>query len=548
MLFTNNKFRRVIVKKIAISLLCITMLASSLLLGGCSSKQAENSQSEEKEAKKELVLALGSEPDGGFNPINGWGRYGSPLFQSTLLKRDQDMNIINDLATGYEVSEDGLTWTVNIREDAKFSDGQPLTSEDVVFTFEKLMESSSTVDLTFVDSVTSKSDYSLEFKLKSPRSTFISNLIATGIVPKKSYTSEYYQNPIGSGPLVLVQWDKGQQIIVKPNENYYGQKPNFDKITFLFLEEDAAFAAAKAGQLDMTAIPPSYASQKIEGMKLTEVSSVDNRGIMFPTVKSGEADADSNPIGNDVTSDLAIRQAINVALDRQTIVDGVLEGYGTKAYSICDKMPWWNEETVTTDNDIDLAKNILADGGWIDADGDGILEKDNIKAEFNLVYPSGDQLRQSLAMVVSDMVKPIGIKINIEAKTWDEIEGVLHKDAILMGWGSHDPLEMYNVYSSNMKGIEWYNPGYYENKKVDEYMDKALQAKTEEEANEYWKKAQWDGETGLSGKGDVPWVWLVNRSHIYLMKDNLDIGSPQIQPHGHGWPLTSNIEQWKWID
>ena len=548
MLFTNNKFRRVIVKKIAISLLCITMLASSLLLGGCSSKQAENSQSEEKEAKKELVLALGSEPDGGFDPINGWGRYGSPLFQSTLLKRDQDMNIINDLATGYEVSEDGLTWTVNIREDAKFSDGQPLTSEDVVFTFEKLMESSSTVDLTFVDSVTSKSDYSLEFKLKSPRSTFISNLIATGIVPKKSYTSEYYQNPIGSGPLVLVQWDKGQQIIVKPNENYYGQKPNFDKITFLFLEEDAAFAAAKAGQLDMTAIPPSYASQKIEGMKLTEVSSVDNRGIMFPTVKSGEADADSNPIGNDVTSYLAIRQAINVALDRQAIVDGVLEGYGTKAYSICDKMPWWNEETVTTDNDVDLAKKILADGGWIDADGDGISEKDNIKAEFNLVYPSGDQLRQSLAMVVADMVKPIGINIVIEAKTWDEIEAVLHKDAILMGWGSQDPLEMYNVYSSKMKGVEWYNPGYYENQKVDEYMEKALQARSEEEANEYWKKAQWDGETGLSGKGDVPWVWLVNRSHLYLVNDKLDIGKQQIQPHGHGWPLTSNIEQWKWID
>ena len=548
MLFTNNKFRRVIVKKIAISLLCITMLASSLLLGGCSSKQAENSQSEEKEAKKELVLALGSEPEGGFDPINGWGRYGSPLFQSTLLKRDQDMNIINDLAAGYEVSEDGLTWTVNIREDAKFSDGQPLTSEDVVFTFEKLMESSSTVDLTFVDSVTSKSDYSLEFKLKSPRSTFISNLIATGIVPKKSYTSEYYQNPIGSGPLVLVQWDKGQQIIVKPNENYYGQKPNFDKITFLFLEEDAAFAAAKAGQLDMTAIPPSYASQKIEGMKLTEVSSVDNRGIMFPTVKSGEADADSNPIGNDVTSDLAIRQAINVALDRQAIVDGVLEGYGTKAYSICDKMPWWNEETVTTDNDVDLAKKILADGGWIDADGDGILEKDNIKAEFNLVYPSGDQLRQSLAMVVADMVKPIGINIVIEAKTWDEIEAVLHKDAILMGWGSQDPLEMYNVYSSKMKGVEWYNPGYYENQKVDEYMEKALQARSEEEANEYWKKAQWDGETGLSGKGDVPWVWLVNRSHLYLVNDKLDIGKQQIQPHGHGWPLTSNIEQWKWID
>ena len=104
-------------KKIAISLLCITMLASSLLLGGCSSKQAENSQSEEKEAKKELVLALGSEPDGGFDPINGWGRYGSPLFQSTLLKRDQDMNVVMDLATNYEVSQDALSWIVNLRND-----------------------------------------------------------------------------------------------------------------------------------------------------------------------------------------------------------------------------------------------------------------------------------------------------------------------------------------------------------------------------------------------------------------------------------------------
>ncbi len=535
-------------KKIGILLLCITVLVTGVLLGGCKGNQGETEDQTQSEEKRELVLALGYEPDGGFDPINGWGRYGSPLFQSTLLKRDSDMNIVNDLATGYEVSEDGLTWNINIREDAKFSDGQQLTSSDVVFTFEKLMESSSTVDLTFLDSVKSTGDYSLEFKLKHPRSTFLSNLIATGIVPKNTYSSEYYQNPIGSGPLVLVQWDKGQQIIVKPNENYYGEKANFDKITFLFLEEDAAFAAAKSGQVDMAAVAPSYASQKIDGMKLVEVSSVDNRGIMFPTVKSGGVDENSNPIGNDVTSDLAIRKAINVAIDRQAMVDGVLNGYGTKAYTICDKMPWWNEDTVIEDNNIDLAKKILSDGGWADSDKDGILEKDNLKAEFNLVYPSGDQLRQSLAMVVADMVKPVGINILVEAKTWDEIESVLHKDAILMGWGSHDPLELYNVHSSKMKGVEWYNPGYYENAKVDEYMENALKARTQEEANEYWKKAQWDGETGFNGDGDIPWVWFINRSHLYLVNDKLDIGKSQIQPHGHGWPLTSNIEQWKWID
>ena len=535
-------------RKFQAGLLAVVFLLTSILLGGCKQNSSDINESSTQRPKNELLLAIGSEPEGGFDPINGWGRYGSPLFQSTLLKRDQNMDIVMDLAKAYEVSEDSLSWTVIIREDVKFSDGSNLTADDVVFTYDTLLNSASSIDMTFMESVEKIDDYTIKFNLKTPRSTFISNLVATGIVPKNLYSGEYYQNPIGSGPFILKQWDKGQQIIVESNPLYYGQKPQFNKITFLFLEEDAAFAAAKAGQIDMTSIPPSYASQKIEGMKIVEVDSVDNRGIMFPVVKSNEVDSDSSPVGNDVTADKAIREALNIAVDRQEIVDGVLEGYGTAAHSICEGLPWWNEETVIEDGNIDMAKKVLADSGWIDLDSDGYLEKDSVKAEFNLVYPSGDQLRQSLAMVVSDMVKPIGIKINIEAKTWDEIEGVLHKDAILMGWGSHDPLEMYNVYSSNMKGIEWYNPGYYENKKVDEYMDKALQAKTEEEANEYWKKAQWDGETGLSGKGDVPWVWLVNRSHIYLMKDNLDIGSPQIQPHGHGWPLTSNIEQWKWID
>jgi ABC-type dipeptide transport system, periplasmic component len=113
-----------------------------------------------------------------------------------------------------------------------------------------------------MESVEKIDDYTIKFNLKTPRSTFISNLVATGIVPKNLYSGEYYQNPIGSGPFILKQWDKGQQIIVESNPLYYGQKPQFNKITFLFLEEDAAFAAAKAGQIDMTSIPPSYASQK----------------------------------------------------------------------------------------------------------------------------------------------------------------------------------------------------------------------------------------------------------------------------------------------
>jgi hypothetical protein len=122
----------------------------------------------------------------------------------------------------------------------------------------------------------------------------------------------------------------------------------------------------------------------------------------------------------------------------------------------------------------------------------------------------------------------------------------MYSNAVLFGWGSHDPLEIYNIYSSDNKGVGFYNTIYYSNKVVDEYMEKALSSISESEAIEYWKKAQWDGSTGLSAKGDAPWAWLVNLDHLYLVNEKLDIGVQKVQPHDHGWPITDNIVQWKW--
>ena len=79
-------------------------------------------------------------------------------------------------------------------------------------------------------------------------------------------------------------------------------------------------------------------------------------------------------------------------------------------------------------------------------------------------------------------------------------------------------------------------------------LKRRLTATDSNEAMEYWKKAQWDGTTGLSAKGDAPWAWLVNIDHLYLVKDGLDIGKQSIHPHGHGWPVTHNIEEWKWAE
>lgn len=538
-------------KKLIVVVTIYILAFGVLILSGCSSNEQKNEAKAEGQKldnvdRQELIIAAGSEPEGGFDPTTGWGRYGSPLFQSTLLKRDSDMKIINDLATEYSVSSDGLVWTLKLRKDVRFSDGQPLTAADVVFTYETASHSSSVVDLSVMESVEALDDYTVKFTLKNAQSTFINILTNTGIVPKHAYSQEYSQNPIGSGPFKFVQWDKGQQLIVEANPEYYGKKPYFKKITFLFLNEEAAYAAARAGKVDIAAITSVYANQKVNGMKLEAIQSVDNRGIMFPYVKSGIRTKDGYPIGNDVTSEISIRKAINIAIDREELVDGILDGYGSPAYTVCDKMPWWNPDTVIRDADVEGAKKILAEGGWKDTNGDGVLEKGNLTAEFRLIYPSGDQIRQSLAIAIADKVKSIGIKIHVDGKSWDEIKTLMYSNAVLFGWGSHDPLEMYNLYSSRLKGQDYYNSGFYENPIVDEYMDKAMAAQNEAEAKEYWKKAQWDGKTGFSAKGDAPYAWLVNLSHIYLVNEKLDIGKQKIHPHGHGWPITDNIAEWHW--
>lgn len=519
-----------------------------LIISGCASKGVDNKQAivNDTMRRDELVLAIGSEPEEGFDPTSGWGRYGSPLFQSTLLKRDNELNIMHDLATNYEVSPDGKKWTVKLREDAHFSDGQPLTAADVVFTYRTAASSGSVLDLSNMEDVAANGDYSVIFTLKEPDSTFVSILVGTGIVPEHAYNSSYSAHPVGSGPYKLVQWDRGQQLIVELNEDYYGDKPFFKKLTFLFLSEDAAFAAARAGQVDAAYIGYSYANQQVEGMQLHNVATVDNRGIMFPYAPSGEVTEEGYPIGNDVTSDLAIRQAVNTAVNRQQLVNGILHGYGSPAYSVSDHMPWWNPDTVTADGDPAEAQRILAAAGWVDTDGDGIAEKNGLKAEFTLFYPSGDTTRQALALAAADMVKQAGIQIHVEGKGWNEIEQLMHANAVLMGFGSHTPKEIYHVYSSKFQGVEYYNAGYYSNPVSDQWMEKALQALTEEEALPYWQKAQWDGQTGFSGLGDTAWAWLVNIDHLYLVNDQLDIGTQPIQPHTHGFLITDNIEEWRW--
>lgn len=497
---------------------------------------------------EQLILAIKGEPEEGYDPILGWGMYGNPLFQSTLLKRDENLKIIPSLASQYSLSEDGLQWDITIRKDAVFSDGKPVTAEDVAFTFNKAKEAGGKVDLNHLKKAKATGKYSLILDMSQRDTTFINRLITLGIVPKHTYTSEYGRKPVGSGPYQLTEWVEGQQMVAEINPHYFGNKPFFKKITFLFTDEDTSFAAARAGKLHMVVVPQSLAHQKVPDMSLHAVQSVDNRGLLLPTIPdTGEKTADGLPIGNSVTADPAVRKAINLAINRQMLVDGVLEGHGRPAYGVCDGLPWDNPQNVINDGDIGGAIKILEDAGWHDKDGDGVREKGDLKAEFTIVYPASRSVRQYLALACGDMLKKIGIRAKIEGKNnFAEIRKIMHRDVVVFGWGSHDPIELYHLYSSKYAGKGYNNAGFYKNSTVDSYLEKALAASSFEESLEYWQAAQWDGKTGLNAHGDAPWAWLVNLDHTYFVHNNLDIGVSQVEPHGHGWPITANIEKWTW--
>ncbi|ROP42716.1 ABC transporter substrate-binding protein [Saccharothrix texasensis] len=491
----------------------------------------------------ELRLAIGGESEEGYDPTLGWGRYGSPLFHSTLLARDADLNIVNDLATRYEVSPDRLVWTVDVRADAKFSDGRPVTARDVAYTFTAASKSGGATDVTVLREAVAVDEDTVELRLTKPQSTFVNRLVSLGIVPEHAHGPDYARKPVGSGPFVFEQWDEGQQLIVRRNDAYYGAKPAFERVVFVFTGEDASLAAARSGQVDLAALPSSLATGEIPGMRLTRVESVDNRGIAFPfQPDEGRRTDEGRPIGNDVTSDLAVRRAVNVALDRRALVDGVLNGFGRPATGPVDGLPWHEPATAVPDDDPEGAKRVLEAAGWVDADGDGVRERGGRRAEFPLLYPAGDSVRQGLALAVADMLKPIGVAVTAQGESWEVIRTRMHADPVLFGWGSHDATEMHNLYSSAQAGVELWNPALYRSPVVDAELDAAMAAADPGQAAAHWKAAQRQFGPGA----DAAWAWLVNLDHTYYADACLDLGKLQVEPHGHGWPITRGIAGWSW--
>ena len=292
---------------------CASSGGSSTSSSSSSSSGSASSSASAATSQVTIAIPVTSEPEAGFDPFFTWGcgeHVHEPLIQSTLIKTNKNLEFENDLATSYEVSDDNLTWTFKIRDDVKFTDGKPLTAKDVAFTINGIKSSEgSECDLSFVNEAVATDDTTVQIKLNKPFNALLYQLANIGIVPEHAHGADYGTNPIGSGRYMLEQWDRGQQAILVANPDYYGEAPKIDRVIVLFMEEDAALAAAAAGQVDVAWTSATLADSVPKGYELLSCKSVDSRGISLPVDQPGgtKSDGENNcALGNAVTSDLAV--------------------------------------------------------------------------------------------------------------------------------------------------------------------------------------------------------------------------------------------------
>ena len=213
--------------------------------------------------------------------------------------------------------------------------------------------------------------------------------------------------------------------------------------------------------------------------------------------------------------------------------------------NFAEALAWANDDLQEPDNRVDEAKQILEDAGWKDTDGDGIREKNGVKAEFVINGRANDLQRYNTAVALADDAKKLGINIIAKSTPWSEARKVARNIPTTWAFGDYTPQALYNYFHSSQIGVNVINnPAVYHNPTVDMHIDKAMAATSNEEALREFKAAQWDGVTGP--KVDLPYLWIATVQVPYFVSDRLDIGTLHVGERGQGMGILANIDEWQW--
>jgi ABC-type transport system substrate-binding protein len=465
----------------------------------------------------ELVIGIGTDAD----TLNPQEQTTSlminmcELLYDTLFYQNPEDKLEPRLASKVDVSKDGLTFTIQLRKDVKFSDGTPFDAKAMKLTVDRALDPKMSVpqrsQINMIKESKIVDDYTIELVLSYPFAPFLPTLsmfILSPISPAaiQKYGDDVRQNPVGAGPYVLKEWVKGDRIVFTRNETYYGKKPTVEKLTFKIVPETATREAMlRAGQIDICYKPsPSNLAALKADANITVDMPLDSRTIfMGLNCQKG------------VTKNKLVRQAFNYAVDKDAIVKKILFDTAVKMEGPCSPIMFgYHKMGKQWEYNPDKAKQLLKQANF------------DFNQTVAMRTPQGRYLfDKQVSEYVQACLQEIGVKVELRTYDWPTyVAGLLKPlaetelEVFLLGWGPmvlDADLALYGQFHTVNNPPKGLGAAHYSNAEFDKAIEASRPEQDPKKRLELLKKAEeivWD---------DCPWIWLHTEKFLIAYKSNL---------------------------
>ena len=454
------------------------------------------------------------------------------LFESLADRDPHTLEFIPRLAAGWEVSEDGLEYTFHLRRNVVFSDGEELTADDVVFTFDWIRNPDVNAPrirsyLTKLDTVEKLDSHTVRFTFSERYFLNFETVAASPILPQHFYEQysplEFNEHPglvLGSGPYRLespTDWSPGNGVTLIRNVRYWGEAPAFERLCWDEIQEENVqniqFTNQTHDVLRCTAEQYHQLKDDPTVQQIAEGFEYDTpyRGYMY--IGWNQQRLANNQRQATDFADPRVRRAMTMLVDRERFVREIMFGYGRVASGPFSPIgPQHNPEIEPWPYDVAEARRLLEEAGYRDTNGDGRIERpDGTPFTFTLTYPGGSEVYEKIVLFLSDSFARGGIQMQAERLDWNILVQRLNNsdfDAIILGWSSSPESDPFQIFHSSQIEGQGDNRTHYRSDELDEYIEQARTTMDPEERYKIWHQVH------RVIHEDQPYTFLVARQEL----------------------------------